>query len=157
MTTLIEDTGYLVRTSVYVCMKGKDRRIMVEVKVQETRTVPEQGKQKTGDGKHHGKLGFEFYDHQPSSSTVGDGSRRTVEAVDKILAVGDGGRMTVEAIDTILAVGDGGRVPAPLDFDAFNPFPFARWGLCIEFQTPLGINCARAGFVATGVVDRLCI
>jgi len=63
----------------------------------------------------------------------------------------------------MLAAGDGDRVLAPLGFDTLRfPFgilwgtPFARYGLCIEFQTPLEVNCARAGFVLTGVAERLC-
>lgn len=73
----------------------------MNVKVQETRTVPEEDKRKTGE--HHERagdiLGSKLYDHQPSSSTVG-------------------------AVDTTLAVGDDGRMLTPLRFDVSDPFPF---------------------------------
>ena len=80
---------------------GRERRMRMKVRVQETRTVPEQNKHKTKDvgGGRYGCLKLNFYDHQPSSSTVG-------------------------AVDTMLAAGDGGRPPIPLRFDELNPLPF---------------------------------
>ena len=82
--------------------RDDDSENEVKVKIHETRTsqneINNRSPAKDGRG-DHGSLKLDFYDHQPSSSTVG-------------------------AVDATLAVGDGGRISTPFRFDVLDPFPF---------------------------------
>lgn len=110
----------------------------IRVKIHETKTAQKKKPKRQGQEGTPRKPRVHFYDHQPSSSIVG-------------------------VVDATLAVGDAERISAPLGFGVLNPLPFgvrwgmpfSRYGLCIEFQTPLEANCARAGFALTGVAERL--